>query len=127
MSWFAGYAAYDICHTQRLDLPKIYDTVAPNCNLKNYPVSAMSGSQIIMAAFPVPGGRTVCLRSESRGTGSRRNHFRCGRCRGETYIEETLNLANNADLTWTYSADADAWGEAVSGSLVIDLIQLAAR
>lgn len=25
------------------------------------------------------------------------------------YIEETLNLANNADLTWTYSADADAW------------------
>lgn len=45
----------------------------------------------------------------------------------KAYIEETLNLANNADLTWTYSADADAWGEAVSGSLVIDLIQLAAR
>lgn len=43
-----GYAAYDICHTQRLDLPKIYDTVAaPNRNHKNYPVSAMSGSQII--------------------------------------------------------------------------------
>lgn len=27
----------------------------------------------------------------------------------KAYIEETLNLANNADLTWTYSADADAW------------------
>lgn len=25
------------------------------------------------------------------------------------YIEETLNLANNADQEWTYSADADAW------------------
>lgn len=27
----------------------------------------------------------------------------------KAYIEETLNLANNADLTWTYSADTDAW------------------
>lgn len=27
----------------------------------------------------------------------------------KAYIEETLNLANNADLTWTYNADADAW------------------
>ena len=27
----------------------------------------------------------------------------------KAYIEETLNLANNADLTWTYSAVADAW------------------
>ena len=27
----------------------------------------------------------------------------------KAYIEETLNLANNADLTWTYSAEADAW------------------
>lgn len=25
------------------------------------------------------------------------------------YIEETLNLANNADQEWTYEADADAW------------------
>ena len=25
------------------------------------------------------------------------------------YIEETLNLKNNADQTWTYSADSDAW------------------
>lgn len=42
------YAAYEICHTQRLDLPKIYDTVAaPNRNRKNYPVSATNGSQII--------------------------------------------------------------------------------
>lgn len=41
------YAAYDICHTQRLDLPKIYDTVAPNRNLKKQLVTAMSDSQII--------------------------------------------------------------------------------
>ena len=27
----------------------------------------------------------------------------------KAYIEETLNLANNEDLSWTYSADADAW------------------
>ena len=27
----------------------------------------------------------------------------------KAYIEETLNLANNADLTWTYDASADAW------------------
>lgn len=27
----------------------------------------------------------------------------------KAYIEETLNLSNNADLTWTYNADADAW------------------
>ena len=27
----------------------------------------------------------------------------------KAYIEETLNLANNTDLTWTYNADADAW------------------
>lgn len=25
------------------------------------------------------------------------------------YIEETLNLANNEEVTWTYDADADAW------------------
>ena len=25
------------------------------------------------------------------------------------YIEQTLNLANNADQEWTYSSDADAW------------------
>ncbi len=25
------------------------------------------------------------------------------------YIEETLNLANNKDYTWSYDADADAW------------------
>ncbi|MCD8361898.1 MAG: hypothetical protein LUC98_02850 [Lachnospiraceae bacterium] len=25
------------------------------------------------------------------------------------YIEETLNLANNTDYTWSYSADSDAW------------------
>lgn len=27
----------------------------------------------------------------------------------KAYIEETLNLANNAELSWTYEADADAW------------------
>ena len=27
----------------------------------------------------------------------------------QAYIEETLNLANNEDVTWTYMADADAW------------------
>lgn len=27
----------------------------------------------------------------------------------KAYIEETLNLANNADQAWTYDADADAW------------------
>ena len=27
----------------------------------------------------------------------------------KAYIEETLNLANNEDQEWTYSADADAW------------------
>lgn len=27
----------------------------------------------------------------------------------KAYIEETLDLANNADLSWTYAADADAW------------------
>ena len=27
----------------------------------------------------------------------------------KTYIEETLNLANNEEQTWTYSMDADAW------------------
>lgn len=27
----------------------------------------------------------------------------------KAYIEETLNLSNNADLTWTYSTAADAW------------------
>lgn len=27
----------------------------------------------------------------------------------KAYIEETLNLSNNADLSWTYDADADAW------------------
>ncbi len=42
-----GYAAYDIYHTQRLDLLKIYDTVAPIGNHRNYPVRVMSGSQII--------------------------------------------------------------------------------
>ena len=25
------------------------------------------------------------------------------------YIEETLNLANNEEVTWTYNSDADAW------------------
>lgn len=27
----------------------------------------------------------------------------------KAYIEEILNLTNNADLSWTYNADADAW------------------
>ncbi len=27
----------------------------------------------------------------------------------QEYIEETLNLANNSEVTWTYDADADAW------------------
>ena len=27
----------------------------------------------------------------------------------KAYIEETLNLSNNAELSWTYNADADAW------------------
>lgn len=27
----------------------------------------------------------------------------------KAYIEETLNLSNNTELSWTYSADADAW------------------
>jgi len=27
----------------------------------------------------------------------------------QTYIEETLNLANNEDYTWSYDSDADAW------------------
>lgn len=27
----------------------------------------------------------------------------------QSYIEETLNLANNEEQEWTYSADADAW------------------
>lgn len=27
----------------------------------------------------------------------------------KAYIEETLNLSNNAQLSWTYNADADAW------------------
>ena len=27
----------------------------------------------------------------------------------KTYIEETLNLANNAEQAWTYSADSDSW------------------
>lgn len=27
----------------------------------------------------------------------------------KAYIEETLNLANNEELSWTYNADADAW------------------
>lgn len=27
----------------------------------------------------------------------------------KTYIEETLNLSNNTEQSWTYSADADAW------------------
>ncbi len=27
----------------------------------------------------------------------------------QAYIEETLNLANNANQEWTYSSDADAW------------------
>lgn len=26
-----------------------------------------------------------------------------------SYIEETLNLANNEEVTWSYSSDADAW------------------
>lgn len=42
-----SYATYDICHTQRLDLPKIYDTMVPNHNLTNHPVSTSSGSQIV--------------------------------------------------------------------------------
>ena len=27
----------------------------------------------------------------------------------QAFIEETLNLANNDDVTWSYSSDADAW------------------
>lgn len=27
----------------------------------------------------------------------------------KAYIEETLNIANNTDLTWTYASGADAW------------------
>ncbi|MBR1900957.1 MAG: hypothetical protein IJ820_07855 [Lachnospiraceae bacterium] len=27
----------------------------------------------------------------------------------KAYIEETLNLANNEEVTWSYSSDADAW------------------
>lgn len=27
----------------------------------------------------------------------------------QTYIEETLNLSNNTEQSWTYSADVDAW------------------
>ena len=27
----------------------------------------------------------------------------------KAYIEETLNLANNGELSWTYNVDADAW------------------
>ena len=34
------------------------------------------------------------------------------------YIEETLNLANNADQEWTYSASADAWTLSVVSAVV---------
>ena len=27
----------------------------------------------------------------------------------QAYIEETLNLANNSEVTWTYDSEADAW------------------
>ena len=39
----------------------------------------------------------VCAEAEDSGTSDRE------------YIEKTLNLANNEDQEWTYSADADAW------------------
>ena len=34
------------------------------------------------------------------------------------YIEETLNLANNDELTWTYTADADAWTMSIVTAVV---------
>lgn len=27
----------------------------------------------------------------------------------KAYIEETLNLSNNTELSWTYNVEADAW------------------
>lgn len=36
----------------------------------------------------------------------------------KAYIEETLNLANNTDLTWTYNADADAWVMSIVSAVV---------
>ena len=34
------------------------------------------------------------------------------------YIEETLNIANNTELTWTYAAGADAWTMSVVTAVV---------
>lgn len=36
----------------------------------------------------------------------------------KAYIEETLNLANNTDLTWTYNTDADAWVMSIVSAVV---------
>lgn len=36
----------------------------------------------------------------------------------KAYIEETLNLANNSELTWTYNADADAWVMSIVSAVV---------
>ncbi len=40
-----------------------------------------------------------------------------------TYIEETLNLANNSEYTWSYDADADAWVMSIVSAVVYPEIE----
>lgn len=35
----------------------------------------------------------------------------------KAYIEETLNLANNSEVTWTYNASADAWVMSIASTV----------
>ena len=38
----------------------------------------------------------------------------------KTYIEESLNLANNDDQEWTYNENADAWVMSVVSAVAAD-------
>ncbi|MBM6938425.1 hypothetical protein H7U37_07785 [Pseudoflavonifractor phocaeensis] len=62
----------------------------------------------LLLSLSLAAGLCACGQ-EASGTEGEKTTSAVADAEEKAYIEETLNLANNADLTWTYSASADAW------------------
>lgn len=62
----------------------------------------------LLLSLSLAAGLCACGQ-ESSGTEVEETASAVADAEEKAYIEETLNLANNADLTWTYNADANAW------------------
>ncbi len=62
----------------------------------------------LLLSLSLAAGLCACGQ-EASGTEGEKTTSAVADVEEKAYIEETLNLANNADLTWTYSASADAW------------------